>query len=267
MATRRAIATLVLLLFAGVLLAARPGGAEAQARGSLVGTVVDAGDGASLEGVTVSIANTDIDAQTDEEGKFLLPDVPVGQLTVRIENPGYSTVVEQVDISSTDISFLRVQLPRMEAMLRQLLVRSERRSSEGGAEVEIRRDDRDDSSKTAADLLAEQIPGVEVGQPQGIVGSGTGIRIRGVSSITQSNAPAIYLDGIRIDSGARPAPAGRNTVALHVLQTIAADEVERIRVLRGPSAAAKYADSANGVILVETRRGSSPDGGDGDGGG
>jgi outer membrane cobalamin receptor len=57
--------------------------------------------------------------------------------------------------------------------------------------------------------------------------------------------PAIYIDGIRAGEG------GNN--AMLSLEQIPAANVLRIRVLRGPSAAAAYADAASGVILVETR--------------
>ena len=51
--------------------------------------------------------------------------------------------------------------------------------------------------------------------------------------------------------GASPA---RASTGLHVLELIPASEVERIRVLRGPSAAVEYPDATHGVILVEMRR-------------
>ena len=41
--------------------------------------------------------------------------------------------------------------------------------------------------------------------------------------------------------------------SLNALELIPAERVLRIRVLRGPAAAAEYADAASGVILVETR--------------
>ena len=40
---------------------------------------------------------------------------------------------------------------------------------------------------------------------------------------------------------------------------IPASEIKRIRALRGPAAAAQYGESANGVILIETRRGEAND--------
>ena len=111
------------------------------------------------------------------------------------------------------------------------------------------------ASMTAADLLAQRVPGLIVDRTSGAVGGGARVLIRGVSSMSGSNAPAIYLDGIRIDDRSAPLRGSREPQALHALELIPASEVKQIRVLRGPAAAASYGAASNGVILIETRRG------------
>ena len=82
------------------------------------------------------------------------------------------------------------------------------------------------------------------------------MEIRGRGSFTGSNAPAIYLDGMRInDRAGGVLPGNPDAQNLHVLETIPASEVKQIRVLRGPAASARFADSVNGVILIELRKG------------
>lgn len=241
----------VLLLLAG----AGVGALEAQDRGSLVGSVADEVTGEPLPGAVVSVAGDD-DARTeaDAEGQFVLPDLPVGDVSIRAEHPGYSAVVEQVEVSANDVVFLRVQLPRVEAVLDELLVRGERERplSQRLGDVRVR----DDDSRTAADLLAQEVPGVHVTWGSGSVGSGATIQIRGISSFVGPHAPVVLLDGIRIDDrGGSTAPGARSQQALHTLETIPAGAVANIRVMKGASAAAQYADAANGVIQVETRSG------------
>jgi TonB-dependent SusC/RagA subfamily outer membrane receptor len=64
------------------------------------------------------------------------------------------------------------------------------------------------------------------------------------------NQPSIYLDGIRVTE---MTTSGGGT---NILELIPADDVERIQVLRGPSADAYLgADAMNGVIVIETRGG------------
>lgn len=250
----------VAVLGTAVLTASLPVALRAQERGSVAGTVRDDVDGAPLEGATIKVVNTDLEATADDQGGFILDDVPVGDITVRVAQPGYSAYVDQIHVEPGDVSYLPVRLPRVEALLRRLLVQqNRRRGAVGGSEADVKGTDKADY-KSAADLLSDDVPGVDVRWGSGSVGSGATIVIRGVGSISQSNTPAVYVDGIRVDAEGRQSPAAQGTIVLGVLESIPASEVERIRVLRGPSAAAIYGDSSNGVILVETRRGSSSGG-------
>lgn len=252
-----ALVALILLAAPGVL--AGPGSLEAQSPGSVVGSVTDEVTGEPLEGAVVTVASGDVEAraEADQDGQFVLPDLPVGDVSLRAEHPGYGSVVEQVEVSASDVVFMRMQLPRVEALLDELLVRTNQRSSQE-LEGEVRRGNNE--SRTAADLLAHDVPGVQVTWGDGGVGSGAVIRIRGISSFVGPNDPVVLLDGVRIDDrGAGFDSSTRSQTALHTLETIPAESVARIRVLKGPSAAARYADAANGVILVETQGGDDGD--------
>lgn len=215
----------------------------AQAQGTIVGTVVgtvaDEVSGAALRGATVSLTGLDIRALTDGDGIFELVSVPAGSHAARVELPGYVTMVEQIEVLPDEVSLLQVQVRRVEVALQGLIVRSRGGEVQGASITDVGRGDR---SRTALDLLREQVPGVMV---RSSLGAQTGIRIRGSSSL-MNNDPAIYLNGIRLSDAGGPS-------AIHALEQIPAERVQRIRVLRGPAAAARYGDSASGVILVETR--------------
>ena len=53
-----------------------------------------------------------------------------------------------------------------------------------------------------ADLISGRAAGVQVLKSAGTTGSGTRIRIRGSNSISLSNEPLYYIDGIRMESSA-----------------------------------------------------------------
>jgi TonB-linked SusC/RagA family outer membrane protein len=90
--------------------------------------------------------------------------------------------------------------------------------------------------------LAGRLPGVVVNNRSGEPGSdGVSINIRGRST-TGNNDPLILIDGI----------AGRGS-----LERINPNDIESITVLKDASAAIYGARSANGVILVTTKRGKS----------
>lgn len=215
----------------------------AQSLGALAGTVVDEASLDRLEGAAVSILGSDVRATTDGSGQFLLEGVPIGAVSLRIAARGYVTVVERIEVADTD--FLQIRLSPVAAALDELLVIAGRRDR-GAAPVDRARPA--ESYRTALDVLAEDLPGVSVRRGGGNLGTGAAIWIRGVGTFGD-NTPDIYLDGIRIDES-----PGDNR-AMNVLDLIPAETIARIRVLKGPSAAAPFALGANGGILIETHRG------------
>ncbi len=225
----------------------------AQLSGSLLGTVVDATSGAVLEGVAVSVEGAGTEAFTDSDGRFWIPDLPAGQESLRISTSGYTSVVESIDVYPAETLFLQVQLGRVEATLEELLARARAQPPQsGGAIADVGR--RDVSQTSAMDLLANQVPGVTLRRNERTAGAGARVRIRGSSSML-NNDPVIYVDGIRVSDRTGAAQ-------VHILELIPAEDVERIRILRGPAAAAAYTDANSGIILVETRRGGGPEDGD-----
>ncbi|MFW6199575.1 MAG: carboxypeptidase regulatory-like domain-containing protein [Gemmatimonadota bacterium] len=235
---------------------ALPVPAAGQAQGSLVGIVRDEVNSEAVGGATVTLVEVDRETRTDEDGGFVFLELPLGPVTMRVTQSGYGTVVEEVLVQEGDFRTFEVFLPRMENMLQELFVPGERSErSAGHSRYEVRGGD-DGRFRTALDLLVGRIPGLSVGGASGTVGSGSDLRIRGIGTIMGSNWPAIYLDGIRIDSRGPDVSVTGNGYALTVLQTIPADQVERIQVLSGPAAASRYSEAANGVIVVETVRGS-----------
>jgi outer membrane receptor protein involved in Fe transport len=228
-------------------------GALAQARGSVEGIVVDESSGAPIVGATVSVPDLDRKAVADAEGHFLLEDLPPGTISLRIVQPGSVSVVEQVDVNPADLVFLRVMLPRVDAMLRELFATVGGAASSGNSEAEV---SPNGGSRTAVDLLS-RITGLNVDSGGGAIGAGTPVRTRGISSILANDLPSIYLDGVRISSDVAGGPPlrGGSSTAFRILQFIPAETVESIRVLRGPAAASQYPTASSGVILIETRRG------------
>ena len=89
----------------------------------------------------------------------------------------------------------------------------------------------------------------------GAVDGGATMFIRGLNSITSDAQPLIVIDGVEYDMQ-------RNRSSLHdgqfnnILANIAPDDIEKVTVLR--NATALYgARGANGVVLIDTKRGHS----------
>lgn len=241
------------LLGALLLLLSAPGLVEAQSDGSLVGIVRDEVNSEAIGEAVVSLVEHGREVETGNDGAFRFLDLPPGPVTLRVTGEGYGTVVEQVQVGEDPFRTLEVFLPRMENMLQELLVTGRISEQAGGhSGYEVRRSDH---HRTALDVVQGRVPGLFVGSSSGDLGKGTAIRLRGIGTIQGTNVPSIYLDGIRIEGGgSEPSPLG-NGLALNVLQTIPADQVESVRVLSGPASTSQYQDGANGVIVIETVRG------------
>jgi len=94
-----------------------------------------------------------------------------------------------------------------------------------------------------ADVLVH-VPGIEMVRNGGPLGT-TSLFLRGGNS----NHTVVMIDGIRLDT-----QSGTGGAAC---QTIAAQQIERIEILRGPAAAIYGSDAIAGVIQVFTKSGQS----------
>ncbi len=105
--------------------------------------------------------------------------------------------------------------------------------------------------------LQGRAAGVMVTNNTGAPGSGVSIRIRGIGSIARSNEPLYIIDGIPIDNRQIGNPqTGENGDKINPMANINPDEIESIEVLKDPASCAIYgARGANGVVLINTKRG------------
>jgi TonB-linked SusC/RagA family outer membrane protein len=106
-----------------------------------------------------------------------------------------------------------------------------------------------------ADVLQSRVPGVSVTGASGSSGSSNQIRIRGAASISLSNEPLLYIDGVRVASAGAPQwfTGGQ---AYERLNDLEPEDIESMEIVKGPAAATLYgADATAGVIQVITKRG------------
>ena len=96
--------------------------------------------------------------------------------------------------------------------------------------------------------LQGRAAGVSVSQNSGAPGDGVAIRIRGTGSIFSNNDPLYVIDGIPT----------KDPLALN---SIPADEIENVSILKDASSAAIYGSRANnGVVLITTKKATKGEG-------
>src|SRR5690606_32248003 len=112
-------------------------------------------------------------------------------------------------------------------------------------------------------LLSGSVSGVNVAPGGGEVGGGANIRIRGVSSISLSSQPLVYIDGVRVNGSGGDVGGGVGGVGVDAstppsrLNDISPEDIASIEVIKGPAAATLYGtEASNGVINIITKKGS-----------
>jgi TonB-linked SusC/RagA family outer membrane protein len=242
-------------------LAAAPASLAAQDRGTVTGVVVEAGTMRPLSGVQISIAGTQLGTLTNQEGRYIIMNVPAGAREVRATRIGYAQGTQQVTVVAGETVTADFTVTESAVALEGLVVTATgetQRVRERGnvigqiqvAEMELA------PITTMSDLLQGRTAGMTVQRSAGTTGAGSRVRIRGSASASLGNQPLLIIDGIRVNESPNSFSIGLGGQAPSRLEDLNPDEIENIEILKGPAAAALYGTAAaTGVIQVTTRRG------------
>ncbi len=251
--------TLPGLLFA-VLALAPPSTARAQERGTVTGRVMEAGSQQPLSGAQVVIEGTNFGGLSNVDGRFLIPNVPAGTHNLRAVLIGYGPVTQEIVVTGGQTTVANFEMSSSAISLDALVVTAtgeQRKREIGNAVGTINASEVVDVApvNSMSDLLQGRTAGVQVVNSSGTPGMGSRIRIRGASSISLSNDPLIYVDGVRVDnsSGLSIYSGGQEPSRFDDLNP---EDIESIEIVKGPAAATLYGtEAANGVIRITTKRG------------
>jgi TonB-linked SusC/RagA family outer membrane protein len=246
-----------LAAFAAIGLAASGSRLSAQANsGTVTGTVKDAVSGTPLAGAAVRVGTSQLGTQTGDDGKYTIRGVPVGAVQLQINRIGYEAKKVPATITAGGTTTVDVSLSQAAFSLSEVVVtvtgaQKKAEISNTVASVDVASKAEETTANNLGQLLSGQAAGVQI-VSAGAAGGGSRIRIRGQSSLSLSNAPVVYVDGIKVSSAATD---GSSTNASR-FDDLNPDEIESIDVLKGPAAATLYGtEAANGVINITTKKG------------
>ncbi len=231
----------------------------AQATGTVAGRITDAENGQPIVAAQVTIAGTQIGRATGDDGRFSLTGIKAGIVTVTVRRIGYAQQTRTITVGQSGTVTVDVALAKSSVSLTGVVVTAlgEERKKEVGNSVSTVDAGQFDKGGVAntQQILQGRSTGVTVLGNSGQPGAGGTIRLRGVNSITQGNRPLIYVDGVRIFNGNSPTGvSSRQSVS--PLNDIAASDIDRIEVVKGPAATTLYGTEASGgVIQIFTKRG------------
>src|SRR5437016_2314862 len=245
-----------------VLLAAAlalPAIASAQ-QGTISGIVTDQTSGQPVVGAKVGVVGTTFVTLTNAQGRYTLARIPVGAATLRVSAIGYAAATPSVTVADGATVTQDVGLKLQPYSLDEIVVtatgeQAKREVPNAVSTVNAGTVVPNAAIANMSDLLGARTPGVEV-LPSAITGGGARVRIRGTNSLSLSNEPIYYIDGIRMESSVNSSSIGIGGTNPSRVNDINADEIESYDVVKGPSASTLYGtDAANGVIVITTKRG------------
>lgn len=241
-----------------------PGAGFAQT-GTIQGKVTDANTERPIPGVSVVIQGTNVGSATDDEGNYEIPNAPVGEHVLRASFVGYENLEKTIQVQADEVTEVNFEMGSDPLGLDEVVVTGTGGKVEKGklgntiATVDAGALE-NSPVQSISELLQGREPGVSGLPGGGMTGQGSEIRIRGSASLSQSNEPVVYVDGVRYNSeagfgGLVGSGGGGETSRLDDVNPSA---IERVEILKGAAAATLYgSEASNGVIQIFTKRGDS----------
>lgn len=232
-------------------------------QGQVTGTV-QSGSELPVASVSVQVVGTDAGTLTDQQGRYRLQ-VPAGEVELRASRIGFRQVTRTVTVEageSVQVDFtLAREAVEMGGVVASVAA-SEATRREIGTDVvgfDAAEQVEQGAVNNLSDLLDGRTTGVSINQSSGTVGTAATVRVRGATSLTQDNVPIVYLDGIRVSNATGTGPGSvdfPNGATISRLDDLNPDDLARVQVLKGPTAAAAYgSEAAAGVLILETKEG------------
>jgi TonB-linked SusC/RagA family outer membrane protein len=240
---------------------------HAQTEVIVSGNVTSASDGETL--ISVSVTETDGSNRvisgtvTDMNGDYVL----------RVKNPKNKIVFSYIGFKPQSFPIgeskkLNVKL-QDEAMLEEVAVVAKKMTNDGGLNIPKRemsmavskistREFEGLSTASIDDALQGRIAGLDIVANSGAPGSGSAMRIRGVTTITGNAQPLIVVNNIPYNGDVNSAfdysTATEDQYA--DLLNISVDDIEEIVVLKDAASTSMWGSKgANGVLMITTKKG------------
>ncbi|MDW7680445.1 MAG: TonB-dependent receptor, partial [bacterium] len=234
---------------------------RAQARGEIRGSVIDAVKEEPIPYAQVLIVGTTKGSITDYNGRYVISKVPPGTYSLQARFIGFRSQTKEVEVSvdatvTVDFGLSVTAITMDEIVVTGTAVETERRALGNTISTVSVRELGDVPVSSLSEVLQGRTPGLVSLPSSGQAGSGASLRVRGMTSVSMSNEPVIYIDGVRVDNyqgetffttgGQRPSR----------INDISPSDIDRVEVIKGASATTLYGtEASSGVIQIFTKQG------------
>ena len=199
-------------------------------------------DGKGIEGTTVNVKGTQTTVVTNTTGDYSIK-VPGPNSVLVFSFVGFTTKVEKVGTRTVISPTLITSASDLDQVIVIGYGTQKKRDVTGAISSISAKSIEEKQPVSIFDAIQGAAPGVRVMSTSGAPGEESGITIRGLSTLSDEGVKPLYIvDGVPMDN----------------LNTINPNDIQSIEILKDAASAAIYGSrSANGVILVTTKRGSS----------
>lgn len=199
-------------------------------------------DGNGIQGTTVNVKGTQITVITNTTGDYTIK-VPGPNSVLVFSFVGFTTKEEKVGTRTVISPTLITSASDLDQVIVIGYGTQKKRDVTGAISSITAKSIEEKQPVSIFDAIQGAAPGVRVMSTSGAPGEEAGITIRGLSTLSDEGVKPLYIvDGVPMDN----------------LNTINPNDIQSIEILKDAASAAIYGSrSANGVILVTTKRGSS----------
>jgi TonB-dependent starch-binding outer membrane protein SusC len=255
----------VMVITLGTLVSAS---AAAQVR-QVTGTVTNSQTGQGVAEATIAVQGTRIVAQSGPDGRFSVT-APDDTLRLVVRAIGFRSYTDTLPpgVGTADVSLEPDIFKLEEVVVTGQSTGIEKQNLPNAVATVSGSELTRAPTGTLESALQGKIPGALIQANSGAPGGGIQVNLRGTSTINAGTDPLFVVDGIVISNDAIPNGADAVTAAqaggnprnqdnpTNRIADLNPEDIERIEVLKGGSAAAIYGSKAtNGVVIITTKRG------------
>ncbi|MEO8720865.1 MAG: SusC/RagA family TonB-linked outer membrane protein [Ginsengibacter sp.] len=239
------------------------------AQSAIRGTVSDAATGNPLVSASVTLIGTNVTTLTNAEGEFKLTTRNANE-KLEITFVGY--VPQTVDATNNIAVRLVPDNSRLNEVIVSGLATNIKRSNSANAVASVSSKDLIGTAEQSSvdGALYGKFAGANISSNSGAPGGGITIKLRGITSLVGNSQPLFIVDGVIYDNSSitngtnfitKAAAQGSTVLQDNPSNRIAdldPNDIDRIEILKGASAAAIYGSkAAAGVVIITTKRGKS----------
>jgi TonB-linked SusC/RagA family outer membrane protein len=234
----------------------------ALAQGRITGKVTDEDSGAPLGGVSIklTVGTKVLGAFAAKDGKYEIRNVPAGSYDITANYIGFKTQKKKITVPEGGEAVQDFKMGLDLLLLEEAVVigyGTKTRKEVTSSISSIKATEIANTPVASFDAaLQGRAAGVQITADNGLAGAPVTVRVRGTSSLGASSQPLYVVDGVPIISG----DFSNNNYAdnLNALSMINPGDIESMEILKDAAAAAIYGSrSANGVVLITTKKGRS----------